>query len=287
MIILAATNHVIELNTSASGDIDVLAEWLDFDGVDSTPGQTTTTITGSGDTTIVSAPAASQYRNVVQLTIANRHASVANAVIVSKDVGGTEFDYIGVTLQPGEVLQHNDRGWTVLDATGATKVSYTDPRLITRKLAAQHDNSTTTATEVTGLTEPLGVGVYQFEYHLIYQSGTAGTGIGVSVNFDGTFTDLSYFAEIVSANSAASDGAADQDVQTAAMGLLNADAGRTGTTAGALLTASVDTINSDMLMVIRGTLTVSVAGNIELWRRSETAVLTSLMVNSNLKITKM
>lgn len=286
MLILALTTDIVEVISSSTADLEVNAEFIDFDGVNGVPGCQSTKITSATTTTVVAAPASSNYRNIKTLTIRNKHASTANTVTVQKDRNGTNYEYVSWVLNAGETLQHGDEGWQIFDSLGNLKTAYTDPRLGVQLLSSTVTNATTTAAEITGLAKPLAIGIWIFEYFIRYRSDTTTTGIKFSVDFSGTTTSIVYWGEIVSALSTASDANADQDVLTATMGLLNADAARAGSSAATMVTAGVDTINVDCLFIIRGKVDVSVAGNLRLWHASEVATTTSVMLNSALRVTK-
>lgn len=65
MLLLTSTSDKIQVVTSASGDIDVHATWLDSASGTVTPGRTNTVAIATATTTdVVAAPAASTYRNV-------------------------------------------------------------------------------------------------------------------------------------------------------------------------------------------------------------------------------
>lgn len=286
MLILAATTDKIEVVRSSTANIDFNAEWVDFDGVNGTPGNSNATWSTAATGDAVVAPASNVQRNIKSMTFRNRHASASNTLTVQKNLNATVREYISVILLAGETLQFNENGWSVIDNSGAVKVNYNDPRLITASLASQHDNSTTTPTEVTGITKALPVGLYIFEYYLIHQAGATTTGIKLSVDFSGT-ASIDYWLEHPTALSTAADANVDQTIATATGGLINLFADRAGSQAGLGVTLSCDTINVDNQAVIRGIINVTVTGNIRLWHGSEVAAITSLMPRCGLRLTKL
>ncbi len=124
MLILAATNEAVELVSSSTSALHVVASWVDITSSAFTPDATETTISSATDTTIVAAPASSTQRQVKEITIRNAGAA-ANVVTVQKDVAGTEYEITpDVTLAAGEALCYGDQaGWYVLDAYGRRKAT--------------------------------------------------------------------------------------------------------------------------------------------------------------------
>lgn len=161
---------------------------------------------------------------------------------------------------------------------------------IPRVLAATQSNSTTTTSKVTGLDlGPLPAGTYQFQYLIRYQSSAATTGVKFDVNFSGTVTSFIWNQRWVdTSNVATATGAnaPDQDAIATTGHVVQAFASRAKGTAGRGVTASVDTLNADMLMTIEGMMIVTVAGDLQLYHGSETANATSVMVGSSVAVLK-
>ncbi len=110
MLLLTATTDLVRVITSAAGDVDVVANYLDRDQTTfavQTADKQLTTITTATTTTVVSAPASGKTRNVKLLHLRNAHASSANDVTVLLEIsGGTQYEMHKVTLQPGEALEY-------------------------------------------------------------------------------------------------------------------------------------------------------------------------------------
>ena len=127
MIILNATNQILELQSSAPGSLDYEVAYLDHNpaapALNGAPSRGN--ITTAGTTTIVAAPASGVERQIKALFIRNKSLTVANKVTIKIDNGTTEFLVSAdVTLAAGEVLQFVDGiGWQVLDANGNLKSS--------------------------------------------------------------------------------------------------------------------------------------------------------------------
>lgn len=107
MIILDATNETIEITTSTTSAVDVVAAYADHTSTEFTPGSQETAISTATTTTVLAAPAASTQRQLKMLSIENK-GSAANQVTIKKDVGGTEFTIYSASIQPGENVSYVD-----------------------------------------------------------------------------------------------------------------------------------------------------------------------------------
>lgn len=161
---------------------------------------------------------------------------------------------------------------------------------IPRVLAADQSNATTTATKVTGLDlGPLPAGTYQFQHFLRYTSSATTTGIKLDVNFTGTVTSFMWNWRWVDTGNVATATAAaapDQDAIATTGHVVQGFASRAKGTAGRGVTASVDTANADMFVVIEGMMIVTVAGDLQLYHGSETAVATVMKAGSSVAVLK-
>ena len=105
MILLASTSDKIRLVTSAAGDIDVHASWVDNNAGAITPGRTNTAaITTATTTDIIASPAASTYRAVKYLSILNHSSTISNDIEVYHTDGTNENELIRTSLAPFESL---------------------------------------------------------------------------------------------------------------------------------------------------------------------------------------
>lgn len=120
MTILSSTSDVVRVVTgSAVSSIEVQASFTDLNGSTYTPGSQETEITTATTTTVVSAPGASTYRRLKQLTALNSSTSSC-VVTVQKYDGTNSADLFGATLLGGESLVRETNGrWAHLDARGA------------------------------------------------------------------------------------------------------------------------------------------------------------------------
>lgn len=128
MLLLTSTSDLIQLVTSATGDIQVHASWVDNNAGTITPDRKNTAIATATTTTVVPAPAASTQRNVKALQITNNHAANSCFVEVRHTDGATPAELIGVTLLPGENLGlREDGSWVHRDANGAAYTGAQSP----------------------------------------------------------------------------------------------------------------------------------------------------------------
>lgn len=128
MILLTSTSDTLAVVTGSTGNIDVHASYVDYNGTVVTPGRTNTvqitTAVGGAGTTIVGSPGGSTQRNVKHVSIRNAHASTSNAITVQHYDGTTTTTMIKYTLLAGEQLHYwDERGWIVMDASGGIKNS--------------------------------------------------------------------------------------------------------------------------------------------------------------------
>lgn len=158
--------------------------------------------------------------------------------------------------------------------------------IITDTLVADQSNSTITPTKVTGLDQVVGIGVWRFKYMIRYQSGATTTGVRFSVNHNGTVAWFMATMRWTDVSATASTATSNQNGVIAAGQVTGSMSARAKSTAGWGTTLGVDTINADMLMIIEGTLGVTVSGNLELWHGSEVAFISTVKAGTNLVITK-
>lgn len=117
--ILAATNHLLRIITSAASDIRVHASWVDNDLGDFTPDSDNTVITTATTTTIVASPASGIQSSVRNITIKNHHASNACDVTVEHYDGTDAAPSSKWALLPSEKVVYGENGiWVYYDALG-------------------------------------------------------------------------------------------------------------------------------------------------------------------------
>jgi hypothetical protein len=287
MLLLTSTSDKIQVISGAAADLEVHASYADLVAAATLPtfGRTNTaSITTATTTDVVGPPAASTTRNVQTLSIRNNHASIASTVLVQHTDGTTVETLIKVTLLAGELLLWSEGAWFYYEASGALKPA--SVFITTQSLASDQNNSTTTPTEVTGLTVALAPGIYTFEYYVVYQALLTTTGVRLSVNFDGTETLFVANVQWVDASATASTATPTQAGVQAAGHVVGAMSARAKSTAGWGTLLGVDTLSANMLARITGMLVVTVAGNLELWHGSEVAAQSTVKAGSSVIITK-
>lgn len=281
MLLLTATTDKLQLVTGTAADVDVHVSFMDYNGTTVTPGKQNTAITTATTTDICAAPASSTYRNIKTINIRNKDSADATDVTVVFDQNGTDFELKKVNLLAGEELQYVEGvGWFEY-----TAVTITNPVTV-KRLSGDQSNSTTTPTEVTGLTMPTGVGTFMFDYCLVLQSAATTTGHKLSANYDGTASPFVAHLMWQSGVSAASDDVVDQDHVAAAAGTISGFSARAGSTAGWGATTDVDTANANVLYFLKGIMVVTAAGNLELWHGSDAAAASTIKAGSSLRLTQ-
>jgi len=158
---------------------------------------------------------------------------------------------------------------------------------IVRRLNTQHDNATTTPTEIANGLECTGLvaGTYVFQYNVIHQAPVATTGIRLNVNFSGTSGAFVYWRRFYGLIATAADANQDQTSVLAAGQVMQGWADRAKqTTAVTGVTLSADTVDADMLTIVEGNFVATGAGDLELWHGSEVAATTKVMVGTSLVV---
>ena len=162
-------------------------------------------------------------------------------------------------------------------------------RLQTAALASDYTNSTTTGTEVTGLSKTLGPGRYRFLYVLELQTAATATGASFGINFTGTATRMGAVMWYYGTGTSASTGIIDDASAGATDGLIEGFATRTETTTAPNLgpLTGVAVQNVPNLVFIEGSIVVTAVGDLELWEASEVATSnTTLLAGSSVEILK-
>lgn len=204
MLLLTSNSDKVQIVTSAAGDIDVHATYVDATASGTTPDRKNTgPITTATTTDVVASPAASTWRNVQSLIIQNNHASVTNNVTVRHTDGTTAVDIFTVALGPGEVLQFLDGvGFQVLTNSGAVKTSQNlGNNAISSSMSATvlgsdvtNNNATAnTIADVTGLSFAVTAGnKYYFRFVIPYTAAATTTGSRWAINGPASPTGLRY-----------------------------------------------------------------------------------------------
>jgi hypothetical protein len=139
-------------------------------------------------------------------------------------------------------------------------------QVLTADAASNNAVAPATVMSTTGLS----AGIYLFEYTVIWQSAAVGTGINFQVDYTGVVTEVTTRRETGTTGAAASTGVADGVAATLTGQLLEHDSTRSDS--GSLgPNTGVDTANSNIIDHIRGVITVSGAGNLDLKAGTENA----------------
>lgn len=183
------------------------------------------------------------------------------------------------------IVGENNLALLVYDSTSSRWRIVGRANPVTVALTADQSNSTTTSTEVTGLTIPLGAGIYSARYLIRYQSAATTTGVKFAVNFTGTVTWMTVQSYFNTTGGAAATAAATQVAATATGNLIEGFSRRANNT-DLQPTVSVDAANSDMFMVVEALFQCSTAGNLQLKHGSEVAAASTVKAGTSLILHK-
>lgn len=237
MLLLASTTEKVQVITSAAGDVDCHASFMDATaGSDPVPAtQYAVGIVTATTTDVVAAPTGSAIRNVKQLLVRNVHASVTNTVTIRLTDGTNNADIFSVTLAAGEAVQYLDGvGFQVLTLAGAVKTSVNQganapggPQS-SAVLAADVTNNNATANtmaDVTGLSFPVTAGKkYKFQFAIQYTAAATTTGSRWSINGPGGTMRYASWYSLTATTETVNHGLAAHDLPAAA----NASSAATG-----------------------------------------------------------
>lgn len=135
--LLQSASDKLQLITSAAGDVDVHASFVDTDATvtsssNMVPDKQNTTIPTATTTDVVAIPASGKVRNVKFLSIRNVHATVSNVVTVQYvTTGPATYELLKATLLSGEELVCREGVWFHYDVLGgvySTGGPIVDPR---------------------------------------------------------------------------------------------------------------------------------------------------------------
>ena len=141
-------------------------------------------------------------------------------------------------------------------------------------LSSAYTNSTTTGTEVTGLSfNGLVAGTYYICWNLLFQSAATTTSVKFGVNYSGTVTRMSMTAQFPSAGVAAATGTWEDELNVTTGAVWGHLITRTETTTAPNLGpwVGVTAANVDHYCKVEGVVVVSDTGNLQLWSGSEVA----------------
>lgn len=123
MLPLNTTSDVLQIVTTAAGQIDVFAPYADLSAAGAvTVGRQVSRISTATTTTIVSAPGSGVTRNVKRVSVANNHASVSNTVTFQFYDGTNTIVFESFTLAAGERFSYSETaGIRVYNSVGLEK----------------------------------------------------------------------------------------------------------------------------------------------------------------------
>lgn len=176
MILLTATTHSLELQTSTSQSLDWTVGYVDITTTTFTADSGQGNVASATTTTIVAAPAASTQRQVKMITAVNR-GTTSNTITIKKDVSGTERVLFVASLAAGESVNYIDgSGFCVRDVAGREKMYNSD--------SPGTDGKTVPFYKIGGASEAVGV------WHtLALVTGTPGAWAPGTPGLDGRATD--------------------------------------------------------------------------------------------------
>ena len=193
MISLFGTTDILRIVTSSTANIDVVGTYV----TNSEPvafGAIRQAIASATTTTLAAAPGDSLKRDVISLTIRNRHASAANTVTLQVFDGVTAWEIVKFTLAAGEQATFDGlHGWAYLNAQGMPKSSQSQNssavavsvvNLVTLASDVTNANAVAnTIADVTGLSFPVIAGqTFQFEFFIDYTAAATTTGSRWCIN---------------------------------------------------------------------------------------------------------
>lgn len=124
MLLLTSTSDKLQIITTAAGQIDVHASYVDLASGVVTAGRLNTRIATATTTDVVASPAASTTRNVKNLKVGNNHATVTNTVTLQHTDGTNVIILEQATLAPGERMGYEEgTGIRVFDSAGKEKIT--------------------------------------------------------------------------------------------------------------------------------------------------------------------
>ncbi|MDQ3158881.1 MAG: hypothetical protein M3P98_01970, partial [bacterium] len=194
------------------------------------------------------------------------------------------------TITIGDALDTtaiNSTGWSITGAGALTVTSCVGcGGSITKSVASDHVNATTTATKVTDLDTTLAAGTYAFKYRIMDTTTLGTTSPSYGVNFTGTDTAHKMTLLYPSTGTAAISGVADDVGATAGQIYEHVAVSAYATTTANMLHTGGQTVTNVVQKTIEGIIVVTVSGDLQLYHGSETANSTSLKAGSSVVITK-
>jgi hypothetical protein len=196
----------------------------------------------------------------------------------------------------GQVLTSNGPAVAPAFATvsGVTRISgntgAAGPFETWQVLTANYVNATTVNSDVMSTTS-VDAGVWEFEYHVIWQQTNVSGGIRLSVTHSGTFSEILYESDYI--------GDTDTSTPTSLVAAFNtqADPPSSGdadvhvgkmsrTSGGSVSIDGSEATNVDYRLIVRGTIVVTATGTLKLIGRTNTSNQVTIKDGSNLVLKK-
>lgn len=118
------TTDKLQLITSSTSALDVLAEYVDMDNTTKavTPGRQVTKITTATTTDVMAAPAAGSTRKLVEVSV-NNIGGANNTVTAQYNANATLYQIDSWVIGLSERVRYNrETGWQPLDSSGRIKI---------------------------------------------------------------------------------------------------------------------------------------------------------------------
>ncbi len=126
MILLDTTSKKLQAKIASApttNNLQVDTTYVDHTSTAFTPASNSTTISGNSDTDIVAVPGASTQRQVKYISVFNAD-TVTHALLIKKDISGTDTVLWNGSLLPNERLEYIDGiGFRTFDAYGNQKLT--------------------------------------------------------------------------------------------------------------------------------------------------------------------
>lgn len=165
-----------------------------------------------------------------------------------------------------EVFPVNESG-TSKKATLTQLQTYLGKVIVKTISSDTSTTSSSTLQKLTNLDQTLAAGTYVFEYRIVFQSSNAGCAMMFSVNFSGTQTLFVAEGTQFESTTTATQGTLDQVHGT--YGLRSGGSARAPSTTSTIISGwSVDTVDANIQVNIKGTIVVTVSGDLQLYYAS-------------------
>ena len=208
----ATTPDKIKLVTSAAGDVDTFATYMDCDDssppVPDPPGNESHNITTATTTDIVAGVAdAAKRRTVQSLFIRNVSSSITNDVtVVVDDIDGNDYEIWKSSLAPGEQLTFVEGiGFFEASASPAVTQNWTNKSTASQALSTSEVYLTGSNVRLDALGTPVIGLMYDCSFDVVKSAGTGAMLVRVRVGTAGTTADTQQLLFTMDAGTSAAD----------------------------------------------------------------------------------